>query len=286
MLLFVMLCLKHKIPDRLTRFQPVAMIRFLSSSRRTLAVLAFALAPLTSSCQMTETHSPEEFRLYAASVTDIFGNGAVRDLARAAAAGKADAVAQARHAGADPNARGKEGLTPLFWSIMANNAAGTSALLKAGANPNLPMRLNNGKGFEWDEYPVVIAAKGKPEVLKALLENGGNPESTSHQLTALMAASSCMDCIRLLVEKGADVNRYIPEVGWAINSVSQAMTVGNFEGAIYLLEHGFNIDLASVAWRAQHVAGRVTTDPLRLQIVNMIKAKGIQPFVPDWEKEK
>lgn len=262
------------------------VIHLFLSSWRTIGVLLLVFAPLTSSCQMNETPDPNEFRLYAATVTDIFGRGAVRDLARAAAAGKTDEVARAVQAGADPNARGKEGLTPLFWSIMANNAAGTSALLKAGANPNLPMRLNNGKGLEWDEYPVVIAAKGKPEVLKALLENGGNPESTSHQLTALMAASSCMDCIRLLVEKGADVNRYIPEVGFAINPVSQAMTVGNFEGVIYLLEHGFNIDLASVAWRAQHVAGRVTTDPLRLQIVDMIKAKGIQPFVPDWEKGK
>ena len=257
------------------------MIRFLSSSRRTLAVLAFALAPLTSSCQMTETHSPEEFRLYAATVADIFGRGAVRDLARAAAAGKPDEVARAVQAGADPNARGKEGLTPLFWSIMANNAAGASALLKAGANPNLPMRLNNGKGFEWDEYPVVIAAKGKPEVLKVLLENGGNPNSRSHKLSALEAAISCLDCVKLLVKHGANVNLVLQGESAGFTAVA----TGQFDVVIYLLQHGYNVDLAHLAWHAQDFGGPAHSDPRKQQIVDMIKAKGIEPFVPEWAKK-
>lgn len=257
------------------------MVRLFSPSRRTLAVLALALVPLTSSCQMTEAPSPEEFRLYAATVTDIFGRGAVRDLARAAAAGNTNAVAQARHAGADPNARGKEGLTPLFWSIMANNAAGTSALLKAGANPNLPMRLNNGKGFEWDEYPVVIAAKGKPEVLKVLLENGGNPESTSHRLSALRAAASCLDCVRLLIKHGANVNRRVEDENVAFDAIA----TGYFDVVIYLLDHGFNLDLDDLAWRAQALGGQTNLDPRKQQIVDMIKAKGIEPFVPEWAKK-
>ncbi len=258
-----------------------AMIRVLSSSRHTLAVLALALAPLTSSCQMNETPDPNEFRLYAASVTDIFGHGAVRDLARAAAAGNADAVAQARHAGANPNARGKEGLTPLFWSIMANNAAGVQALLQAGADPNMPMHLNNGKGFQWDEYPVVIAAKGKPAVLKVLLENGGNPDSRSHKLSALEAAISCLDCVKLLVKHGANVNLVLQgeSAGFA------AVATGEFDVVIYLLQHGYNVDLARLAWHAQDFGGPAHSDPRKQQIVDMIKAKGIEPFVPEWSKK-
>ncbi|MDD2883230.1 MAG: ankyrin repeat domain-containing protein [Rhodoferax sp.] len=231
---------------------------------------------------MNEAPDTQEFRLYAATVTDIFGRGAVRDLARAAAAGKADAVAQAVRAGADPNARGKEGLTPLFWSIMANNAAGAQALLKAGANPNLPMRMNNGKGFEWDEYPVVIAAKGKPAVLKVLLDNGGDPESTSHKLSALRAAVGCLECVRMLVERGVNVNRVIE----GENAGFTAVATGQFDVVIYLLERGFSVDLDKLAWHAQDLGGPANTDPRKQQIVDMIKAKGIQPFVPDWEKKK
>jgi len=257
------------------------MVRLFSSSRHTLAVLALALAPLTSSCQMNETPDPNEFRLYAASVTDIFGHGAVRDLARAAAAGNADAVAQARHAGANPNARGKEGLTPLFWSIMANNAAGVQALLQAGADPNMPMHLNNGKGFQWDEYPVVIAAKGKPAVLKVLLENGGNPESTSHRLSALRAAASCLECVQLLIKHGANVNRRVEDENVAFDAIA----TGYFDVVIYLLDHGFNLDLDDLAWRAQALGGQANSDPRKQQIVDMIKAKGIEPFVPEWSKK-
>lgn len=246
-----------------------------------LGVLLLALAPLTSSCQMNETPDPNEFRLYAATVTDIFGGGAVRDLARAAAAGKPDEVARAVRAGADPNARGKEGLTPLFWSIMANSAVGVKALLQAGANPNLPMRMNNGKGFEWDEYPVVIAAKGKPAVLKVLLDNGGSPESASYKLSALRAAVGCLECARLLVERGANVNRVIE----GENAGFTAVATGQFDVVVYLLERGFNVDLAKIAWHAQDLGGSTNTDPRKQQIVDMIKAKGIEPFVPDWAKK-
>ena len=249
---------------------------------RVLALLLLVLPPLTSSCQMNETPDSKEFRLYAATVTDIFGRGAVRDLARAAAAGKADAVTLAMRAGADPNARGKEGLTPLFWSIMANNTAGVEALLKVGANPNLPMRMNNGKGFEWDEYPVVIAAKGKPDVLKALLDSGGDPESASHKLSALEAAVGCLECVRMLVEHGANVNRVIE----GENAGFSAVATGQFDVVIYLLKRGFSIDLDKLAWHAQDLGGPTNTDPRKQQIVDMIKAKGIDPFVPDWAKKK
>lgn len=257
------------------------MLHLFLVSRRILGVLLLALVPLTSSCQMNETPDPNEFRLYAATVTDVFGRGAVRDLARAAAAGKPAEVARAVGAGADPNARGKEGLTPLFWSIMANNAVGVEALLKAGAKPNLPMRMNNGKGFEWDEYPVVIAAKGKPEVLKVLLENGGDPESVSHKLSALRAAVFCLECVKLLVQHGANVNR-------AINGEDAghlAATNGQFDVVIYLLNHGYDQNLEHISWFANTHGGPTNTDPRKQQIVDMIKAKGVEPFVPDWAKK-
>ncbi|MES2635530.1 MAG: ankyrin repeat domain-containing protein [Pseudomonadota bacterium] len=257
------------------------MDQTLRSTQRLLRLLVIAFIPLTSSCQMRETPDPQEFRLYAATVTDIFGRGAVRDLARAAAAGNAEAMTRAVHAGADPNARGKEGLTPLFWSIMATNAAGAQALLKAGANPNLPMRINNGKGFEWDEYPVVIAAKGKPAVLKVLLEGGGNPESTSYKLTALRAAVGCLQCVRMLVEHGADVNRDIE----GENAGFTAVATGQLDVVIYLLNHGFDIELNKLAWHAQDFGGPTHADPRKQQIVEIIRAKGIEPFVPDWAKK-
>ena len=253
--------------------------------RPVVCAMLLAIVPLTSSCQMRESSDPTEFRLPAATVTDIFGAGAVRDLARAAAAGKSEDVTRAVRAGADPNAKGKEGLTPLMWAIFANNAAGVTALIKAGANPNLPTRANNN-GFEWDEYPVVTAAQtGKVAVLKALLDGGGDPESRSHNTTALHAAASCLDCVRLLVERGANVNRRIPEQG-RFNVATAAVASGHLEVVAYLVERGFNIELDKLAWNVQDIGGPENKDPQKEKIVAMIRAKGIEPFVPEWAKKK
>ncbi len=253
--------------------------------RSVACALLLAVVPLTSSCQMRESTDASEFRLPAATISDIFGTGTVRDLARAAAAGKAEDVVRAVRAGANPNAKGKEGLTPLMWVIFANNAAGVTALIQAGANPNLPTRANNN-GFEWDEYPVVTAAQtGKAAVLKALLVGGGDPESRSHNTTALHAAASCLDCVRLLVERGANVNRRILEQG-RFNVATAAVASGRLDVVVYLLERGFSIDLDKLAWNVQDIGGPDNKDPLKEKIVAMIRAKGVEPFVPDWAKKK
>ena len=59
-----------------------------------------------------------------------------RDLAVAAAAGKAAEVAGLVRRGANPNHAGNEGITPLHWAALAQSKPGMVALLKAGADPN------------------------------------------------------------------------------------------------------------------------------------------------------
>jgi uncharacterized protein len=258
---------------------------FMKAASRSVCALLLAVTPLVSSCQVREEATPMEFRLQAATVTDIFGQGASRDLARAAAAGKSEDVTRLVRTGADPNARGKEGLTPLFWGIMANSADGVRALIRVGANPNLAVRMNNN-GIQWDEYPVVVAARtGKTAVLKALLEGGGDPESTSYRTSALHAAASCLECVQMLVERGANVNRRIPEQG-NFNVATAAVASGHLEVVVYLLDHGFSIELDKLAWDVQDLGGQENTDPQKAKIVAMIKAKGVEPFVPEWARKK
>jgi ankyrin repeat protein len=88
--------------------------------------------------------------------------------------------------------------------------------------------------------------------------------------------------VRLLVEHGADVNRKL-ETG---NVAFAAEATGYLDVVIYLLEHGFNMGLDDLAWRAKTHGGPGNTDPRKQQIVDMIRAKGIEPYVPDWEKKK
>jgi hypothetical protein len=70
------------------------------------------------------------------------------------------------------------------------------------------------------------------------------------------------------------------------NAGFSAVATGQFDVVIYLLKRGFSIDLDKLAWHAQDLGGPTNTDPRKQQIVDMIKAKGIDPFVPDWAKKK
>lgn len=248
-----------------------------------VATAALAAAPLLGSCQMYETPDPAEFRLNTTTATDVFGRSVLRDLARAAAAGRADEVARLVKAGADPNALGAEGITPLFWSFFARNAQGMKALLQAGADPNLPMHIKTKAG-EWDEYLVVAAAQAEAvEMLRVLLEHGADPERLSSSDTALTAGAACLECIKLLVKQGANINRQT-HVGRTVATVASA--IGHHDAIIYLLEQGYNVDLGKLAWDVEDRPGSPAVQVKKDKIVAMIRAKGVEPWVPEWQKKE
>lgn len=250
---------------------------------RIVATLTLAATPLFGSCQMNDTPDPAEFRLNTTTAADVFGRSALRDLARAAAAGRADEVTLRVKAGADPNGRGAEGITPLFWSFFARNADGMRALLQTGADPNLPMHIRT-KADEWDEYPVVAAAKAEAvDLLAILLEHGANPESMGATNTALTAAAGCLECIKLLVKHGANINR-VTHRGETVATVASA--IGHHDAIIYLLEHGYNVDLGRLAWDVEDRPGSPAVQAKKDKIVAMIRAKGVDPWFPEWQKRE
>lgn len=232
---------------------------------------------------MIESTDPKEFRLNTTTVTEVFGHFALRDLARAAAAGQVDKVAQLVKAGADPNGRGKEGVTPLFWAFFARSAQGMRALLKAGANPNLPIHMT-AKNGQWDEYLAVAAAQAEAvDILKILLEYGASSESVSSRDTPLTAGAACLECIKLLVQHGANVNRK----NVADETVAtRAAAIGHYDAIIYLLENGYNVELDQLAWYVENRQGSDQVRPKKERILAMLAAKGVKPFVPEWQKKE
>lgn len=131
-----------------------------------------------------------------------FADPHARELAAAAAIGDAERVAALVEAGANPNAAGRDGMTPLVWALRARNLSGLRALLAHGANPN----IQGPPGLT----PLVVAAKtDNPELLAALLDARGNPNARNADgdpllHTALM--SDRPDNVRLLIGRGADLN--------------------------------------------------------------------------------
>jgi len=105
-------------------------------------------------------------------------------------------------AGASPDVRTVVGMTPLVLACESGNARLVRLLLKAGADPN--QTLSHG------ETPLMMAARtGTVPVLKELISRGARVDARERLrgTTALMwaAANSNTEAVRLLAAKGANV---------------------------------------------------------------------------------
>ena len=103
------------------------------------------------------------------TIRQTFADEKVVALVEAAVAGEGNKVAQLAARGADVNAVGNNGATPLLWALSARNHSGVEALLLAGTDPNsLTEKLGDS--------PMYFVSMGDdPELLRLLLKYGGNP---------------------------------------------------------------------------------------------------------------
>lgn len=120
----------------------------------------------------------------------------------AAQKGDVAAITAALDAGADVNEIGGSGeATALYYSALAGNLDAARLLVARGADVNIPSR--------WGGPPIFMAAwQGHTSIIILLLANGANPNSQFNTDTALHKAAErgCLDCVKLLVKAGADVN--------------------------------------------------------------------------------
>ena len=212
----------------------------------------------------SKSHFPEICRLLVKSGADLNSRStagetpmmlAIRNTDEAASSsarrlnGEEDGLEVLRillEAGANPNARAKEGFENSALKLALDESRGedfsyAECLLKYGADVNAPSMLN-----------FYIAKQNVP-VVKFLLAHGANPNSEAEakyddrgiRRTSLFQAaySGNLDMVKLLVEAGADVNkRSVVEEGNAGDSQSVPVMYGCLmkkpEIVKYLLEHG------------------------------------------------
>ena len=135
----------------------------------------------------------------------------------------------------------QEGMTLLLYTMMNRRKEAMQVLLKHGVNPNQNTLLGENK---LQVQPVGAAAVGEDvDLLKILLDHGGDPNSRYNDEPALFAAAAAdrYDQMRLLLARGADINAAAPDGRTAVIALADH---AQFDQVVYLITKGADINKA------------------------------------------
>ncbi|KAG6038085.1 hypothetical protein E4U41_004572 [Claviceps citrina] len=154
--------------------------------------------------------------------------------------------------GADPNATDKDGLSPLAAAAEKSYLDGAIALLKYGANPNVPL------GPDVDPPLSVAAVANNVRLTHALLMYGASVnQSTPSRNTVLIGAinkKAPKSLIDMLLNYGAGPNE---KNGEGKTALFEAITSARVDIVNSLIEHGANTNLPGpkhLLWPATYQA--------------------------------
>jgi ankyrin repeat protein len=175
----------------------------------------------------------------------VFADPKVAQLASATQDGDLTRIEKLIKAGAPVRSVGQEGMTVTHYALRARRNAPQvmELLLKAGADP--VSMLSNGNNVP---HYAVSRDNADPEVVKVLLAHGISPNwfpprNTNYYALSMLQAAIMghnLPVIRLLVERGADINYVHPFRGSALHF---ALSGTDFYMAAYLVEAGISLKL-------------------------------------------
>jgi ankyrin repeat protein len=174
----------------------------------------------------------------------VFADPQVAQLASAAQDGDLARIQRLIQAGAPVRSVGQEGMTVTHYALRARRNAPQvmELLLKAGADP--VSMLSNGNNVP---HYAVSRNNADPEVVKVLLAHGIGPNwfpptGVYYDMSMLQAAirGHNLPVIKLLVERGANINYVDPFLGSALH---YALSGTDFYMAAYLVEAGIDLKL-------------------------------------------
>lgn len=162
-------------------------------------------------------------------------------------------VAMLLKAGADPNLGNNDGQTPLMIAARNGSLPLAQMLVKAGARVNAREQYRGQTALMWavagSSVEVVdFLIRQKAEIdARSTINDWGNQITSEPRaqyrpaggLTALLYAtrSGCLECAKLLLKAGADINRPTPE---GVTPLMNAIDNNSYGIANFLLDQGAN----------------------------------------------
>lgn len=143
---------------------------------RALGLLALSVF-LCSACDKNEA-SFKWHRKFKWEASQYFSDRKVVELCHAIELNDIKSMEKLLKGGADPDARGKHGMTPLLWAFPENRLDAFRLLLEHGANPNVLFQDGFGTrgGISIGDSVTMLAARSAfPEHLGWVLKFGGDP---------------------------------------------------------------------------------------------------------------
>jgi hypothetical protein len=205
--------------------------------RTLLTVSVFLMSIFKTSCDGGQ--QSEAWRaLSRMKAKDYFAEPLQVKLAEAVARGKPDQISELIKQGADVNAKGPDGMRPLFWAMAKSSLKGFEILLQNGADPNV-----TAEGAIKDKRPssvIEIAAIAEnPEYLRLALKHGGDPNFLVGYGDRTIIYEAIMnnrtDNIRILIEAEADLSHRDTA---GETPMLTAASIKNFDMVYLFLERG------------------------------------------------
>jgi len=148
--------------------------------------------------------------------------------------------------GADIDAVGKEGMTPLHWAIYKQKYEAFSLLLELGAKPDaLVIWYEDNVVERWASAMEIAAMLEAPRYLRRLLDAGASADMKITPLGAtplfIAIRNRRLQNVDILLGAGADINFRSNRLDET--PLHSAMMDNNFFGALYLIRAGALVNI-------------------------------------------
>jgi len=210
----------------------------------------------------------------------------------AASTGNAELVKLLLDAGASANERTEEGQTPLMAVARTGNVEAAKLLLARGAEVDAREQWGGQTALMW------AAAQSQPQMIRLLLSRHADPDGRAAVrdwqrrvtaegrpkdmarggLTPLLFAAreACIDCMRALLEGGADIDLTDPD---GASPLILALLNRNWDAAKFLIQQGADVNLWDISGQGPlYAAVDMNTLPIgrRVELPSMDPTTGTQ----------